>query len=309
MKTITFSKAIALLALFLALAACEKTELTSDISPALSQTSFADSLHNQLITIPVGAQRSVNAYLTKPQGDSLDLVLVLHGGTRDYAKSVEATLGQVDKEDGGKQFLDAGYAILALQYTEFAGPSDTMGVTKGIMEMQDVISTVDYVQSGELGLNGFDVQKFYAFGHSRGGANALLAGVGRELDAVISAEGPLNWIQINDSIESGFLTPTDRERVHYDSTTAEWGDPDVDPTLWIRYSASERLPEFKSPFMVIQGEQDPAAFVELATEMERRYDLCGSCNEEASFIIHPAGHVDWAYPAILDSIQGFLQAH
>lgn len=298
----------AFIALLLVLASCKQESLDSEMKPALSATSFAGPLVNEAISIPVG-DRAVNAYLSKPDGAELDLVLVLHGGSRTYEKSVEASLGQIDKPDGGRQFLEAGYAILALEYTEFAGPEDTVGVTKGIMEMQEVISAVDYVQAGNFSQNGFDVGKLYAFGHSRGGANALLAGIGRELDAVISAEGPINWIQINDSIESGYLKPSEHELFRYDSTTFDWGDPDVDPTLWIRYSSAERLPEFQSPFMVIQGEQDPSAIVELAIEMQARYENCPSCTEEGSFIIHPNGHTDWALPAVLDSIQGFLQAH
>jgi len=264
---------------------------------------------NHLFTLMTPDGRKINNYLSKPAGDRMDLVVVLHGGTKDYETSISATLKQSTDKDGGAQFLEEGHAIIAVQYTEFQGSKDDIGVTKGIFEMIDILTLIDYILDGTFSEDFFEIDGLFVFGHSRGGANALLTGIERPLDGVISAEGPINWIAINDSIRTGFLNPSEWEKQRYESTTVEWGDPLEDPTLWKRFSPALRIAEFQSPFMVIQGENDIAAFVDLAIQMRRANQSCNSCPYDGSYIIHPNGHTDWALPGVLDTIREFIIQH
>lgn len=307
----SFKTILLLLCLPFLLIACEIQEGTPS-PPSIGQPilDLNGPQHNFQIDIPVGI-RTVPAYLSKPDGQISELVIVLHGGSASFEASHASTLAQAEIQDGGGQFIQAGYGILALQYTEFAGPEDLIGVTKGFMEMEEVLATVDFVRNGMLAPFNLNIQKLYAFGHSRGGANALLAGIGRPLDAVISAEGPINWLQIRDSMlaRAFYPPPTPEEIANFRLTTAEWNDPDEDPRLWIRYSPALQIEHFQSPCLVIQGETDRAAFAELAEEMELSFEACLNCNTEAEFIIHPWGHTDWGQQPVLDSIQNFLNRH
>jgi len=241
--------------------------------------------------------------LSKPPGDTLDIVLVLHGGTPEYLKSVQATVNQATNPTGGLQFLQNGYAILALEYTEFADINDTLGVTKGITEMEEVLASIDFLASNPFVPNDFNIEKIYAFGISRGGANALLAGIERNLSAVISTSAPLDWIAIRDSIESGFLKPSDKELDNFNHTTAEWN---LDTTHWTTYSAGLRVKASQSPFLVISGYQDSLAFIDMAIRMQEEYLMCDTCVGGSAFILHPFGHTDWGEQPILNPIQNFM---
>ena len=284
------------------LMACKKKDPLVD-EPSLPD--YSGIMMNHEVEIIVG-NRTVKGYLSKPAGTCMDMVIVLHGGTLNYQSSVNATQNQATKPEGGQQFLLNGKAIFSLEYTEFSGPTDTVGVTKGIMEMEEVLASVDFLKTDPFLGNNFTIPKIYAFGHSRGGANALLAGVERELSAVISAEGPLNWEAIRDSIQSGFLMPTPNQLYNFNEGTAAWN---ADMSLWTKYSPALRLDEFQTPFMVIAGATDTATFQDMAVQMEINYLNCGNCISGSSFVFHPNGHTDWGVPVILDSIQGFVDAY
>lgn len=289
--------------LFLILfASCQSNDDQATISFSTAPNYFPNT-HNQPVLIPVG-NRSVRALLSKPEGGSMDIVLVLHGGSIDYQASVQSTVTQATQWDKGNNFLTRGMAILALEYTEFDGPADDVGVTKGIMEMEEVLAAIDFLDTNPFSAYGFDINKMYAYGHSRGGGNALLAAINSDkLSAVASSAAPLNWKAIRDSIASGFLTPTQTQEDNFYATTDFWN---TDTSLWTTYSPSLNLPDYQCPFMVIGGLVDSASFVDMVIDMQARYDACTNCNEESSFIIHPRGHSNWASQAILDSIYNFF---
>lgn len=285
---------------------CQKEEIFPTARLSSITPDYSGQFTNTEIDIVVGS-RSVKGYLSKPAGTDLDMVLVLHGGTLNYQSSINATLNQATKPDGGQQFLANGRAILSLAYTEYADAADTIGVTKGIMEMEEVLAAVDFLQSDPFVSNNFTINNLYAFGHSRGGANALLAGIERELNAVISAEGPLNWKAIKDSTISGFLTPTPKQLFNFVAGTAAWN---ADTSLWTTYSPALRLEEFQTPFLVLAGELDEATFQDMAVQMQNNYNNCGSCIDGGTFNLHSFGHTDWSLePGILDSIQDFINRY
>ena len=304
MKFLTFFRVLILISA-ISIASCGDDDYTT-ITQTLNVSDYSEQIWNQPILVPLG-NGWVRAMLSKPQGDSMDMVLVLHGGSATYEDAVHSTLVQATKWDGGNQFLLRGYAILALDYTEFANAQDTIGVTKGVQEMEEVIAAVNFLSSDPFINNGFYVEKLFAFGHSRGGGNALLAAIEtEELVAVVSTEAPLNWKAVRDSIASCFLKPDSIHLSNFYATTADWN---IDTSLWTKYSPSLRYQEFNSPFLVINGELDTATFVAMAEDLNIKYQNCGTdCVDGSRIFIHPRGHTDWATPAILDSIHAFFQA-
>ena len=293
---------------FLALAtSCQKEESTIPTPEVLfskNLTDYSGALVNETLSIVVNEERSIVAYLSKPAGTSMDIVLGMHGGTESLSESKDATFDFATQDNGGLIFLPEGKAFLAIEYTEFE--SDGSIATRGFKELEDVLAAVDYLQSNPFAGQNFNIEDLYTFGSSRGGGLALLAGIERPIAAAISAEGPLDWIATFDSIRSGYLPGTDVQKMNFAKSVRAWGNPHVDNTLWVKYSPGLRVESFQSPFLVISGEADPIIMISTAEAMQQVYLDCNTCVPGSRFILHPFGHTDWDKPAIIDAIQAFV---
>ncbi len=264
---------------------------------------YSGMLQNQELFIPVSG-RTVKAYLSKPAGAAMDIVLCMHGGTVDLAASQNAAETMSERTTGGQQFLKNGYAVLSLEYTEFE--SDGSLADRGIKELAEVLAAIDYLMADSLARNQITIGKIFTFGSSRGGGLALLAGIERPIYAAMSAEGPLDWIATHDSIEASFFPIQAAELGNFKETTAAWGDPHINPELWIKYSPGLRVEEFKCPFLVISGEQDVVILLSTVLAMKKRYEDCVTCVAGSEFILHPFGHTDWGTAGVLEGIERFM---
>ncbi len=267
---------------------------------------FSGEIDNKLLTIKTSDGREVNAYLSKPPGTTIDIVLALHGGSATRSQSINSTLTYITKPDGGKQFLDNGFAVLCLEYTEFE--NDLVKSDRGFKELIDVLSATDYILNDSLAKHNVNVERVFAFGHSRGGANALLAGIERPLDGVIGAEPPLDWVKTRDSIQAGVISgdPNQIDDLidKFEESITNWTEED-----FIKYSPGLRLEEFQSPFMVISGEQDPAVLISIAEGVREEYLECNKndqCIDGGEFVFHPLGHTDWSDSTNPNTLQAIL---
>ena len=256
-----------------------------DDSPQLTN-SFDDlsgQVNNRLLSIKTSDGRAVKAYFSKPAGTHIDIVLALHGGSATREQSISSTETYIGRPDGGRQFLDAGFGVLCLEYTEF----ETNGVKsdRGFKELVDVLSATDYILNDSLAKHNVKIDRVFAFGHSRGGNNALLAGIERPLAGVIGAEAPLDWIKTRDAIKAGDITG-DPDQIDdlidkFEESISNWTDED-----FIKYSPGLRLEEFQSPFLVISGELDPAVLISIAEAVRVDYLACnglGQCINGCEF--------------------------
>ncbi|MEX0274228.1 MAG: alpha/beta hydrolase family protein [Flavobacteriaceae bacterium] len=266
--------------------------------------SFSGALTNKELLIITADHRTIKAYLSKPQGTHMDIVLALHGGTANLESSVDATKNYNDKPDGGKQFLDNGYAVLSLGYSEYE--NDGSKSDRGFKELTDVLAATDYILNDSLTKYDMTIDKTIAFGHSRGGNNALLAGIERPLHAVVAAEAPLDWAKTRDSIRAGVIPGSFDEIQKFEESVAKWTNDD-----FIKYSPGLRLEAFQSPFLIISGELDPAVLISIAEDVREDYLACnanGQCMDGGLFIFHERGHTDWAQtPGIMQEIQEFIK--
>jgi len=219
---------------------------------------YSIEIENLPIKIKVG-NREVKAYLSKKEGAVTDVILGLHGGSTSKKLSEAAAKNYNQKSDGGRPFIQAGFALLSLEYTEFEDNGDK--ATRGIKEMEEVLAAVDFMLNDGLTENNVTFDRVFVLGHSRGGANALLAGIERAVDGVISTAGPLDWIATYDSIQSGYLQASEEELAFFNESTAAWGDPHEDPTLWTKYSPGLRTTQFQSPFLVVSGINDAVVMI------------------------------------------------
>ncbi len=260
---------------------------------------------NEEFFIKVDSSRSVRAYLSKPEGGSMDIVIVLHSGTFDFSNSHNSTLRYGQRDDAGQIFLDEGKAVLSLEYTEFEANGSIS--PRGIKELQDVVSTIDWLKTNPFLKNKFNIERVFTFGTNRGGGLALLAGIERQIDGAISAEGQLDWIATLAAIQNGSLNPNVEELANFDQTVAAWDVPGSEPDLWTFYSPAQRFSEFQSPFLIISGQNNPIALFQNATAMQSNFNKCTECMTEGNFILHPNGLNDWAKEDIVNQIKSFVK--
>lgn len=286
-----------------ALLLCTLMSCSSDQgAPTQTDVDFSGQVENETISIDVPGGRSVKAYLSKPAGESVDMVLALHGGSPTLENSISSAATYNTKPDGGRQFLENGYGVLSLEYTEFETNGEK--ATRGFKEMEEVLAATDFLLGKGLAKNKVNIGKVYVFGHSRGGGNALLAGIERDLEAVIAAEPPLDWERTRDSIVSGGLKTDVTLIDQFEESVSEWSEAD-----FVTYSPAKRLEDFKTRFLIISGELDEAVMIEIAEDMQAAYlDCATDCIPGSDFILHERGHSDWAeVKGILADIQEFMR--
>ena len=257
------------------------------------------------ILFEIESGHSISGWLTKPEGSSMDLIIGLHGGTPTLEKSLAAAKSLASKDDGG-QLFGSDKAFLSLGYTEFE--TDGSMADRGFKELSEVLSIIDQINRGFFADSGFDYERLYTFGISRGGGLALLAAIERNIDGAISAEGPLDWLATRQAIEAGRLAPNFLELAGFEESTAAWGDPIVDPAHWITYSPGLRIEEFQAPALIISGYDDRVILIETALDMQARYQDCASCQPGFGFILHPNGHTDWATVSVQTQIEIFVDS-
>ena len=262
-------------------------------------------LSNEKFTVRVDSNRTIRAYLTKPEGSQMDLVIILHGGTIDPPSSFNATLRYATKQDGGRIFLEQGMAVLSVDYTEFESNGSIS--PRGFKELEDVVATIDWLKTDPFEKNQFKINRIFTFGHSRGGGLALLAGIERQIDGAISAAGPLDWIATYEAILDGTLNPNVNEIGNFQHSVALWGLPGSTPDYWTKFSPGLRVDEFKSPFLIISGRDDEVILPRTVYNMRTAYNKCHGCVDESYFVVHPFGHSNWANAATVESILRFIE--
>ncbi|MEM7037068.1 MAG: prolyl oligopeptidase family serine peptidase [Bacteroidota bacterium] len=299
------------LLLLLSLTGCDKETPLHETSPeaALSTGSFqlTSALDNQEIYLTTSDGRTVKAYLSKKAGTLTKGVLLLHAGTKDLLESQTVTAGLNSDPYGGQPFYDRDYICLSVEFTEYF-PGD-IKATRGKEELLDVLAGYDYLNA-TLAQQAMPLDTLVAFGGSRGGTNALRLGIAREFNAVVANSAAVNWFAVHDSIQSGFLDPSEEDSIAFYESVFEWGNPDITPDKWFDHSVGLRVDAFKTRYHMINGELDEAVMVHTIRDMETAYEACvdaGDCEDESVFFIHPGGHVDWRADWAFEMMFDFIE--
>lgn len=264
---------------------------------------YSIEIDNLPIKIKVGS-REVIAYLSKKEGSFTDVVLGLHSGGKNIQESRALAKDYYKNPQGGQAFLNAGFALLSLQYTEFDGSEI---LTRGEKELEDILAAVDFMLSDGLSDNNVRFERVFVAGHSRGAGNALLAGIERKVDGVIASAGTLDWIAMQAAIEDGSIEMTIDELDFFKFSTEDWGSSAETPSPWTENSPALRVSEFQSPFLVIAGTNDTRVPVASAYQMQTRYDDCSTCIGDSKFVIHEQGHTDWNTEAVIEQVMTFIE--
>lgn len=258
---------------------------------------------NSLIQLSTTNGQQVDAYLSKPPGVEMNAVLILHEEQASLNDSKEATINYALSSEGGLRYLQRGWLVLSLAYSEFE--ADGSVAHRGAREMEEVIAAIDFLQKDLLQYN-IKVNKLIVHGDSRGGTNALIAGIKRKLDAVVATSAVVDWKAHREAIHSATIESSWKERQLFEQSIAEWQDTDESENAWVKYSPGLRQDEFKTPFLIVSGEQNRARLQQSILLMEKEYHICGDCLEGSQFLYYPGGHKDWNQDSVWEVIFGFV---
>ncbi len=260
---------------------------------------LSESHSGQRILIRTPKYDSI-AYVTKPEGDSMDLVVLLHGTTNDDAASETAALKMPEMIRAMPRLSDA--CIVSLAYRETG-----MAIGDDVLEPLDVFSALEKNPS----LQGLDRKKLQIIGHSRGGYVALMINAAVPNDGiVVNAPGPLDIAHSCEILLESGNPGAAQMRAFCAGTMAErYGTLAQNRGAYEALSVANRACFSKSPVLFLQGGRDKRIQIEELAELEALFES-GRCPIDYEILrVENAGHSDiFEWEEVWSRILSFLDS-
>lgn len=259
------------------------------------------TVHRDLHYIPFGTERQTLDLYLPPQGDSLPLVIWIHGGGwLNGSKANPLPLRHLTGE---------GYAIASLNYR-----LSTMAKFSG--QIEDCKAAVRWLRSNAKQYR-LDPGRFAAWGSSAGGhLVALLGTAGNKFDigeniqvssrvqAVVDYYGPTDFLEMDEHMLPGAKMKHNAT----DSPESQLvGGPILENDLLVaRASPITYVTKDDPPFLIVHGDQDPLVPLHQSQILEEALRKTGV--PVKLYVVKGAGHGQGfdKDPAIIPMVKEFL---
>jgi hypothetical protein len=220
----------------------------------------------------------VDVVIDKPEGDSLDVLMVFHGTVWYDSLVMQATNNVLNVFNN---LLDSNHNMMLVSV---AYPEQNLLFGDNIAHCEAALLWLKNHAGNDLNMK---VKKIFLAGHSQGGYHAARLNTMHQTDGVISnGPGPLNLVfrcglEENGQIPSGYVC---------DLLNQEYGLPSINPTPYFQRSLQNFTSGHKADILFVQGMQDSPIQMHLWPNFKSALENCTDCSDVEFFELPNAGH-------------------
>lgn len=221
---------------------------------------------------------SVDVVIDKPEGDSLDVLMVFHGTVWYDSLIMQATHNVLNVFNN---LLDSNHNMMLVSV---AYPEQDLLFGDNTAHCEAALLWLKNKADKELNL---ELNKIFLAGHSQGGYHAARLNTMHQTDGVIAnGPGPLNLVfrcglEENSQIPPGYVCNLLQD---------EYGRPSVNPSPYFQRSLQNFTSAHKADILFVQGMQDSPIQMHLWPDFKSALESCGDCADVEFLELPNAGH-------------------
>lgn len=220
----------------------------------------------------------VDVIIDKPEGDSLDVLMVFHGTVWYDSLIMQAANNALNVFNN---LLDTGHNMMLVSV---AYPEQDLLFGDNIAHCEAALLWLKEQADIDLSMN---VRKIFLAGHSQGGYQAARLNTMHQTDGVIAnGPGPLNLV-FRCGLEEGGQVPPGYV---CELLNQEYGPPSTNPTPYFQRSLQNFTTGHKADILFVQGMQDSPIQMHLWPDFKSALENCDDCAGVEFLELPNAGH-------------------